>query len=373
MPDPATIALIGPYPPPYGGVSTHIQRLRCRLKHAGFAAPVWRQPSPDAPADSDDDIHLLPARRRPACYAGWLLDSRRRIPADIAHFHELRAYALWALATLRRQHRVVITVHNQFVMEDRRLFSRLSQWAVRRAAGYPGARFIAVNPRISRQLQELGVPAGQVSVVPAYLPPPVCQSTDQLPRAIRTFAAQHRPLMTVYGIRCERTAEWGDLYGFETAIRTLANLRLQYPYLGLVVLSPGNGDRPYLRELKQLAVHLGVPDRVLWWVDPIPEASSLWALSDVYLRPTATDGDALAVREALDRGVPVVATDVCERPQGTRVTPPGNAVAFAAAVSCALAGPRPTPGVMGDFGFRAVMNVYAGLRPDLMAGREPAL
>ena len=37
-------------------------------------------------------------------------------------------------------------------------------------------------------------------------------------------------------------------------------------------------------------------------------------LTDVLLKPTNTDGDAISVREALYLGVPVVASDVVERP-----------------------------------------------------------
>ena len=43
------------------------------------------------------------------------------------------------------------------------------------------------------------------------------------------------------------------------------------------------------------------------------------ARSSVLLRPTNTDGDAVSVREALWLGVPVIASDVVERPAGTEL------------------------------------------------------
>ena len=39
--------------------------------------------------------------------------------------------------------------------------------------------------------------------------------------------------------------------------------------------------------------------------------------SDIVLRPTNTDGDALTVREALFLGKKVLASDIVERPEGT--------------------------------------------------------
>jgi len=49
------------------------------------------------------------------------------------------------------------------------------------------------------------------------------------------------------------------------------------------------------------------------------EAYPLWKASDIYLRPTSTDGDAVAIREALSLGTPVVASDIVSRPQGVNL------------------------------------------------------
>ena len=44
--------------------------------------------------------------------------------------------------------------------------------------------------------------------------------------------------------------------------------------------------------------------------------ASLLSYSDIMIRATATDGDSLSVREALDLGVRVIATDCVDRPVG---------------------------------------------------------
>lgn len=43
------------------------------------------------------------------------------------------------------------------------------------------------------------------------------------------------------------------------------------------------------------------------------------AEATVFIRPTATDGDANSIREALSLGVPVIASDVVSRPKGCRL------------------------------------------------------
>ena len=50
----------------------------------------------------------------------------------------------------------------------------------------------------------------------------------------------------------------------------------------------------------------------------------LMARSDAYVRPTYRDGDSISVREAISLGVPVVASNVGTRPEGTLLFPAGN-------------------------------------------------
>ncbi|HUB08464.1 MAG TPA: glycosyltransferase, partial [Myxococcales bacterium] len=70
------------------------------------------------------------------------------------------------------------------------------------------------------------------------------------------------------------------------------------------------------------------------------EVLALLAATDVFLRPTLADGDAISVREALAAGAAVVATSVVPRPAGTRIVAP-DAGALAAATLGALEDPPP--------------------------------
>src|SRR5262249_44065532 len=46
--------------------------------------------------------------------------------------------------------------------------------------------------------------------------------------------------------------------------------------------------------------------------------------STAFVRPTLRDGDSISVREAMSLGVPVVASNVGTRPDGTLLFPAGN-------------------------------------------------
>ena len=355
------IAQIGPLPPPYGGVSTHVQRLRRRLQRMGIEVPVWCEASCNV---REEGIQRLPAWKRPLCYFSWLLLGFNHISADIAHFHELRNYFFWIWVTVLRGQKVVITVHNQFMLDQQNLFARLSRWVLRRVGTSPHSRMIAVNSHIALQLRELGVPPAHVSVIPAFLPSEDPVAVESLPSEILAFGKRHRPLLAVYGIQCKRDPELGDVYGFEMSLQALKLVRQQHPNAGLVVLTPNNKSQPYFQELGVLAKELGISDAVLWWTESMTDASPLWKFSDVYLRPTTTDGDALAVREALTAGTPVVASDVSERPGGTLVFAAGDIDAFVTAIETAIRNDSPQAATDCDDYFGDVMRVYSELLPE---------
>jgi glycosyltransferase involved in cell wall biosynthesis len=71
----------------------------------------------------------------------------------------------------------------------------------------------------------------------------------------------------------------------------------------------------YLSALEQRAADAGLSDRLLVAFE-LPLSPAL-RHNVIIVRPTRSEGDALSVREGLSAGVPVIATDVVERPSGT--------------------------------------------------------
>jgi len=95
------------------------------------------------------------------------------------------------------------------------------------------------------------------------------------------------------------------------------------------------------------------------------------AACDVFVRPTTSDGDANSVREALALGVPTVASDVVERPDGAIPYKCGDAKDFARAVRRALNEgantERPTSPRMTPVD-QARVDSYVQVLADLAAG-----
>jgi glycosyltransferase involved in cell wall biosynthesis len=119
--------------------------------------------------------------------------------------------------------------------------------------------------------------------------------------------------------------------------QALRRLATEWPRVGLAVFGPGTEDEAFWREAREE----GVEDRVEACGEMAhSQVLGLMACCDVFVRPTTYDGDALSVREALMLGVPCVASDVCVRPEGTRLFRTGDVEALVARVREAVAGGR---------------------------------
>lgn len=331
-----SVTHFGPYPPTYGGVSVHIRRLHLRLLRLGCKSTVITPPGFAAFPETGVSVAGRFRRR-----SHWLRYPGIPIPGEIVHCHDCWMRMSWVLCRLRLQGRaLVITVHDQqdarrwnTVGFDRRLAGRL-------LARLPGVHWIAVSQNVRQQLLARGVQDRQIQVIPAFILPAREDSiTDALPSALLAFLATHQPVLSIYGSKYD-FVQGVDLYGFDMAIEALASLKSKHPSIGLVVSVPTNSHHVYQSELARRATELGCADRVLFLNEGVLDGCELWRRSNVHLRPTVTDGDSVAVREALALGVAVVASDAATRPSGCIQFPSRNMQTFVSAILEAITGPR---------------------------------
>jgi glycosyltransferase involved in cell wall biosynthesis len=98
----------------------------------------------------------------------------------------------------------------------------------------------------------------------------------------------------------------------------------------------------------------------------VPHAVTLQAISrsDVMLRTTLYDGDAVSVREALYVGTPVIATDNGMRPPGVQLIPKQDLQALTACIQQVRNGQGRKPAALphsDDTNIEAVFKVYQEL------------
>jgi glycosyltransferase involved in cell wall biosynthesis len=213
-----------------------------------------------------------------------------RLQPGVVHTHGYRADVIGG--AVARAHRVptVSTVHG-YTGGRRR--DRLYHWIQSRALKRADA-VIAVSAPVVERLADDGVPRHKIHCIPNGFTPLV----DTVTRA----AARHR-----LGIRTDAlVAGWvGRLSREKGADVMLDALAESDPRWHLSVIGEG-GELDHLR---QRAATLGIGDRVAWH-GPIANAGSLLTAFDAFVLSSRTEGTPITLLEAMNAGVPIVATRV---------------------------------------------------------------
>ncbi|HEU4698114.1 MAG TPA: glycosyltransferase family 4 protein [Gemmatimonadales bacterium] len=296
---------VGVYPPPYGGVSIHLQRLCGRLRAAG--APVRLidlAPDPAKPA-----VPGVEAMR-------WAAAVRRlvRAPRAIVHFHNFTPRNALLYAALGLRHRTVLSFHNERFVAELATLPRPAAAVVRRALERLDCIVVDSEDCLALARGLVRDP-GRLRLIPEYLDPPAVPPLEE--PAIVALRERHRYLLGSNAFRIS-FHDGQDLYGIDLLIELLHRLvTLRRLDVAMAFLLPAIGDDAYFARLQARVAELGLTDRFRFVTRPIAEATSLWRACDAVIRATNTDGNSLTVLEALSAGTPVVASDCVGRPAGT--------------------------------------------------------
>ena len=107
-----------------------------------------------------------------------------------------------------------------------------------------------------------------------------------------------------------------NIYGVDMLIEALYKLRKDGYNCGIVLLMSGITDKNKFQEYMDRISELGLNEYFIVWNQPLNEASRLYVSTDAYLRPTNTDANAFSIYEALSLGIPVLASDAVPRAEG---------------------------------------------------------
>ena len=306
------VLLIGPHPPPHGGISVHVAGIYQYLTAAGVTCHVL------------DTSHVRPG-------VGFaLVVLRHALKGWTLHLHtnghNLKSWLLALGCGLAGQSRggCILTLHSGMLPG----YLDAAPWR-RNLAAFACSYYsqvVCVSPAIRGALLPLGVEPRRTVVLPAFLGTE--GSSDRSKSGPRAWIARHWPLFsTVLFFRPE--------YGFNLLIAGLAQIRRRYPSLGCLVM--GSGEQR--TEAEKMVRDTGLEEGVRLLGDVNHEAClTLMSASDVFLRPTLQDGDSVSVREALSLGVPVVASRTGTRPAGALLFAPGDVKEMIAAIERAIAG-----------------------------------
>ncbi len=320
------VGIVGPYPPPYGGISVGIQRLARRLDDARIDYAIYNESATPSP-----EPHVVSAPGPRRLFLELLLGGPRQILHYQSPDWRMRCLvALWGMLTGRKS---VISIHGasfDFSMRSGGLQRAIIQFFTARTSAV-----IACNPEIQAQVGALTGRPERVHMVPAFILPPPSAADAPLPAGLTAFLAAHRPNLLWVG--WVEPFQGRDLYGLDLTFDLLERLRTRFPEIGCVLWFSGIRDEALWKELWASAVRRGLEGHIHIEREGLPEIYPLFRRADVYLRPTLTDGDSVSVREALSLGTPVVASDAAPRSPACVTFNKGDAEDFIRATELVLA------------------------------------
>lgn len=286
------ILLVGPFPPPLGGISVHNQRLHQLLENESFKVTKVSTHNPN---------------RNRLLNIFELLKQINRYKGNLIHLH-VSAFEsfvfvipfIWLILMCKKDKKLVVTIHSGRFLSVYNKFSSINKLIISFFLKKTN-HVIAVSSELKFFLmEEIGIPETKISVIPAFLPPDKNANDSDLRKVID----KRKKNVVIAGALKE-------LYGFDVvikAIKTDSNLLNLYNFIFVFYMdSDPDYAKQILNDCNKLGIHFF---REMDSKDFI----SLLNLSDVFLRPTTTDGDSVAVREAIYLGKCVIASDSVERP-----------------------------------------------------------
>jgi glycogen synthase len=296
------VLLVGPYPPPFGGISVHVRNAHELLTSAGVECALLNiekgAPAANAPTFAKELIKYASK--------GWTIHVHTN-----GHNRKSWLIALAGGVASRFGAGGVLTLHSGGAPAYLRSANGI-QRIVARAACALFNRIVCVNAEQARLISSFGAHPDKVSIVPAYLPTPL--RSVSVPGEVDEWMLRRRPIIsTALFFRQE--------YGFELLIDAIAALRHRHPDIGCLVM----GSRLGAEAAEARVRDKGLEGSVLIAGDLHHDLCvAMMARSDLFVRTTFQDGDSISVREALSLGIPVVASNVGNRPEGVKLFEVGN-------------------------------------------------
>ena len=279
------------------GMGSHMLDLAAELRdRADVSVLCWGTPAGQRVLDRAGALGVptraLPRPRDPA-FGQAVVDFLTEHPADVFHIHVGSGRENFDGARAARRAGVPAVVQTQ---HQPWLHTRRKQGPFFRAIA-PVDRLIAVSEGLRLTHERIGVPPERLVTVPNGIVPRGPGPGQQAARAALGLGPDDLVVMTVGRLMVQK----GQRY----LVAAMPDLVARFPRLAVVVVGGG-----YLAEdLERQADDLGV-GRFLHLPGHRSDARMLLDAADVFALPSLQEGMPLAAIEAMDVGLPVVATDV---------------------------------------------------------------
>jgi glycosyltransferase involved in cell wall biosynthesis len=290
--------IIGPCPPPYGGVSVHILRLNNLLQKEFDFDFIYESPN------KKNEYFNIRSLRIPTYL-------KKVYNADILYIHSgsilLRVFHLVIGRIFSRK--IILALHGftsappKFIFYIKGIIYRLAN------------TIIVVNNNIKERLY---LPEKKCITKEAFIPP-VLKEEPQLPENIVELLCKNKRdgkvVICANAFRLEKYRNQ-DLYGLDMCIEAAHRLlKKNLFFIFIFIVSSIDDKTDVYFKMEKLIQKLNLCNHFFLRNEKLSFVK-LMEQSDIIVRPTNTDGDSLTIREGLFLNKKVLASDVVERPEG---------------------------------------------------------
>ena len=303
-----SIAIIGGYPPPIGGISVHVERLIRKLDSKSMEYILYN--TSKNKIKTDYNIYNVSNLKL------WLIKYFFCCRDKIIHCQEKNWYLVFILCLIKKNHKskLILTLHSfRENPKEFNLFKKICFYYSIKNVDL----FISVGKNEKNKLVTYGCKENKISVIPAYINPEYKETDDKLiPDCVWNFMKKNDFNIVANAFKISFYKNQ-DLYGIDMCIKLCFRLKKYFKNknIGFIFCLPDIGDYQYYSKLKNKINELKIDNQFLMINEKLPLYPILQK-SHIFLRPTNTDGDAVSIREALNYKVPAIASDVVIRPKG---------------------------------------------------------
>ncbi len=296
------ILIISPFPPQIGGVSISSERLLQNLIADGFDVDYYRIKFKNNRYNKKIlltfKFFFIPF---------YILFNKK---FDIIHLHVPATYRKVYISLTKKLFfkgaKTIFTLHGDV---SNLLNSKLALWALSKAD-----KIICVqkgdSKRLPIQLQQKSID------IPAFILPHNIDEKE-VPNEVLNFCKlKNKPLIVFYGA-VKLSGVFPDLYGITDVFKLYNNLQEHNCNAKLLLLiSISKKDLSQVTFLQNQIDSIKNKNDIMIIQSPNFPLIPIFKYTNIYIRPTKTDGDSLAVREAMAMGCTVIASNNAKRPKG---------------------------------------------------------
>ena len=282
------VLLIGTIPPPIGGISVHLDRFLYLYDGGHFKLSLL-----------DMKKRKLFSNMKSTKSIIYIL--KIFLAAKIIHIHVSNNYIKTVVALLSKLFlKKVIYTHHNSIVNNRGIFRLMYRVC---------DQIILVN---DKEIDNKLVINSKTEVIPAFLPP---YNLERLPSELEQNINSYSRVIST-NCYLYNLYKGKHVYGFDVIVNAFYNLSKlkKVENTLLVLVDPSGTTEVFVNDLLE-GLNFGT-NKVLY-IPKRVDFVSLVKKSSLTIRATRTDGDSISVRESLYFGVPIIASDVTERPEGT--------------------------------------------------------